>query len=96
VSASTRLVILRRYNFVCLATSVSFFSCFLCTSHLEYAIMATIEKGQTTAVPDTERGQSAEMEQQQTDRVVKGDKVELQDSDAWDVLGYSFPTWRKW
>jgi hypothetical protein len=20
----------------------------------------------------------------------------LQDSDAWNVLGYSFPTWRKW
>jgi hypothetical protein len=20
----------------------------------------------------------------------------LQDSDAWDILGYSFPTWRKW
>ncbi|KAF2028474.1 MFS general substrate transporter [Setomelanomma holmii] len=30
------------------------------------------------------------------DRIVKDDKVELQDSDAWEVLGYSFPTWRKW
>jgi hypothetical protein len=62
--------------------------------------MATVEKGQPTAVPDTERdpnhGHGAEMEQEQTDRVVKGDKVELQDSDAWDVLGYSFPTRRKW
>jgi MFS family permease len=23
-------------------------------------------------------------------------KVELQEGDAWDKLGYSFPTWRKW
>jgi len=23
-------------------------------------------------------------------------KYELLDTDAWEVLGYSFPTWRKW
>lgn len=53
-----------------------------------------------TAVPETERdpnyGEGAEMQQEKTDRVIKDDKIELQDSDAWDKLGYSFPTWRKW
>ena len=59
--------------------------------------MATVEKEQPTAVPENSNyGQGAEMDQEKTDRVVKGEKVELQDSDAWDVLGYSFPTWRKW
>ncbi|KAF2012584.1 MFS general substrate transporter [Aaosphaeria arxii CBS 175.79] len=37
------------------------------------------------------------MDQEKTDRIVtKDNRVELQDSDAWDKLGYSFPTWRKW
>ncbi|CAO2649410.1 Nn.00g067950.m01.CDS01 [Neocucurbitaria sp. VM-36] len=62
--------------------------------------MATVEEQQPTAVPETERdpgyGQGEEMEQEKTDRIIKDDKVELQDSDAWDKLGYSFPTWRKW
>lgn len=62
--------------------------------------MATVEPEQPTAVPETERdpnyGQGKDMDQEKTDRVIKGDKVELQDSDAWEVLGYSFPTWRKW
>jgi MFS family permease len=32
-----------------------------------------------------------------TDRIVTSDeKIELTDSDAWDKLSYSFPTWRKW
>jgi hypothetical protein len=62
--------------------------------------MATVEDGKATAVPDTERdpnyGEGTELEQEKTDRIITGDKVELQDSDAWDKLGYSFPTWRKW
>jgi hypothetical protein len=45
--------------------------------------MATVEEQQPTAVPETENEP-------------KNGKNELQDSDAWDVLGYSFPTWRKW
>jgi len=53
-----------------------------------------------TAVPETERdpnyGEGRELEQEKTDRIIKNDKIELQDSDAWDKLGYSFPTWRKW
>ena len=61
--------------------------------------MATVEEGKPTAVPDTERdpnyGQGEKLDQEQTDSI-KDDKVELQDSDAWDKLGYSFPTWRKW
>lgn len=49
--------------------------------------MATVEQpGKPTTVP----------EQEKTERIVKEDKVELQDADAWAVLGYSFPTWRKW
>jgi hypothetical protein len=51
-------------------------------------------------VPETERdahyGQGEALDQEKTDRVVDGDRVELQDSDAWEKLGYSFPTWRKW
>ena len=62
--------------------------------------MATVEKGQPTAVPDTERypnyGQGKDIDQSETDRIIKGDKVELQYSDAWECLGYSFKTWRKW
>lgn len=53
-----------------------------------------------TAVPETERdpnyGEGQERDQDKTDRLVKDDKIELQDSDAYDKLGYSFPTWRKW
>ena len=26
----------------------------------------------------------------------EGEKVELMEGDAYDILGYSFPTWRKW
>lgn len=64
--------------------------------------MATVAPGKATTVPETERdpnyGEGREMNQEKTDRVIKddGNKVELQDSDAWDKLGYSFPTWRKW
>ena len=58
------------------------------------------ETEKPTAVPETERdpnyGEGQAMDQSKTDRIIKGDKVELQDSDAWDKLGYSFPTWRKW
>lgn len=53
--------------------------------------MATVEEKQPTAVPEAEGDP-----QENTDRMVKGDKVELTESDAWDKLGYSFPTWRKW
>lgn len=52
------------------------------------------------SVPETERdpnfGEGKELQQEKTDRVIKEDRIELQDSDAWDKLGYSFPTWRKW
>ena len=51
-------------------------------------------------VPETKRdpnfGEGAETSLSEPSRIVKGDKVELQDTDAWDKLGYSFPTWRKW
>ncbi|KAF2733548.1 putative MFS multidrug transporter [Polyplosphaeria fusca] len=61
--------------------------------------MAT-EATRPTAVPETAAnpnyGQGEEMQNEKTDRVVKSDKIELQDADAWDKLGYSFPTWRKW
>lgn len=33
---------------------------------------------------------------EQSRKVTSDEKVELLDSDAWDKLGYSFPTWRKW
>ncbi|KAH7122468.1 major facilitator superfamily domain-containing protein [Dendryphion nanum] len=58
------------------------------------------ETEKPTAVPETERdpnyGEGTVMDQSKTDRIIKDEKVELQDSDAWDKLGYSFPTWRKW
>ncbi|KAF2490153.1 MFS general substrate transporter [Lophium mytilinum] len=53
-----------------------------------------------TNVPETDsehkyvEGEAAQ--EKEADRIVKDDRVELQDSDAWDKLGYSFPTWRKW
>jgi hypothetical protein len=55
-----------------------------------------------TAVPETERdpghyGDEAEVEESSQNRIVEKDgKYELLDTDAWEVLGYSFPTWRKW
>lgn len=54
------------------------------------------------AVPETERdpnfGEGKELQEERTEngRIIKDSKIELQDSDAWDKLGYSFPTWRKW
>jgi|TARA_R110002003_G_scaffold239_4_gene17218 hypothetical protein len=59
--------------------------------------MATAVENNPTAVPEAADGpNSGQGDEKTTDRVVKDDKVELQDSDAWEVLGYSFPTWRKW
>jgi hypothetical protein len=79
------------------APSASFFSFFFLRADFD---MSTVEDGKATAVPETERdpnfGEGTELEQEKTDRIITGDKVELQDSDAWDKLGYSFPTWRKW
>jgi hypothetical protein len=55
---------------------------------------------QPTAVPETAAdpnyGQGEEMKGEKTDRIITDDKIELQESDAWDKLGYSFKTWRKW
>ncbi|KAF2446434.1 MFS general substrate transporter [Karstenula rhodostoma CBS 690.94] len=56
------------------------------------------------SVPETHRdptsNEDASHDQKKTantDRVVTSDdKIELTDTDAWDKLGYSFPTWRKW
>lgn len=53
--------------------------------------MATVEKQQPTAVPETERdpnyGEGETMDQEKTGRIIQDDKIELQDSDAWEVLG---------
>src|ERR1700742_2634550 len=54
-----------------------------------------------TAVPETESdpshyGGARESEEDKPQPIQKGEKYELQDHDAWEVLGYSFPTWRKW
>lgn len=48
--------------------------------------------------PTTNEGASLDQEKtSNTDRIVTSDgKIELTDIDAWDKLGYSFPTWRKW
>src|ERR1700712_4965165 len=55
-----------------------------------------------TSVPETEQdagryGEKAEESRQTSPaRIEKDGKYELLDTDAWEVLGYSFPTWRKW
>lgn len=55
-----------------------------------------------TSVPETEQdpghyGDDAEIDEKPTLRVPRDDgKIELLDTDAWEVLGYSFPRWRKW
>lgn len=33
---------------------------------------------------------------QQYSKQTEDGRYVLQDSDAWNILGYSFPTWRKW
>jgi len=56
------------------------------------------------SVPETRRdpsfGEGHDLEHEHTDNtdriITKDDKIELTDADAWDKLGYSFPTWRKW
>ncbi|PVI07669.1 polyamine transporter 4 [Periconia macrospinosa] len=54
------------------------------------------------SVPETKRdptgGEPPQgIEDEKQDRIVTSDnKFELQDTDAWHILGYSFPTWRKW
>jgi hypothetical protein len=55
-----------------------------------------------TSVPETEQdpghyGEAAELDEKPKSNGFRDDgKYELKDSDAWEVLGYSFPTWRKW
>lgn len=57
-----------------------------------------------TSVPEAEHdpghygeaGELRELEKPKTSRRREDGKWELLDSDAWDKLGYSFPTWRKW
>jgi hypothetical protein len=50
-----------------------------------------------TQVLETEYdSKNGETKNEKADRIVQDDKIELQDTDAWDKLGYSFPTWRKW
>jgi len=54
-----------------------------------------------TSVPETERdvghyGDDKEPEEEKPKRIHDGEKYELLDTDAWEVTGYSFPTWRKW
>src|SRR6201995_3797582 len=54
-----------------------------------------------TAVPENEppvREQDSHLDEKSiSERPEREDeKIELLDSDAWDKLGYSFPTWRKW
>jgi hypothetical protein len=41
-------------------------------------------------------GDTAQLEEKPQSRLRDDGKYELLDSDAWEVLGYSFPTWRKW
>jgi hypothetical protein len=40
-------------------------------------------------------GQGEALDQKKTDGILDEERVELQDSDAWEKLGYSFPAWRK-
>ncbi|KZF21578.1 MFS general substrate transporter [Xylona heveae TC161] len=54
-----------------------------------------------TGVPEAERdlvetgeGRAQGEEKKKGER--EDGRVELEDHDAWDKLGYSFPTWRKW
>ncbi len=52
--------------------------------------MATVKEDKPTAVPE------ADKDQEKSNGITKDGKRELKDHDAWDKLGYSFPTWRKW
>jgi hypothetical protein len=62
--------------------------------------MATAKEEQPNDVSKTggteAQGEDKEMEPVENERIVEGDNVELQEEEAWDILGYSFPTWRKW
>jgi hypothetical protein len=39
---------------------------------------------------------SGDLNRQLTSKQLDDGRFVLQDTDAWEVLGYSFPTWRKW
>lgn len=61
--------------------------------------MATAKEGNPIAVPedDMKREKDVDSEKEHTERMVTEDgRRELIEADAWDKLGYSFPTWRKW
>lgn len=55
-----------------------------------------------TKVPETRHdpghhGEKAELKETPKPNGHRDDgRYELQEGDAWEVLGYSFPTWRKW
>lgn len=46
--------------------------------------------------PDADTERSQEKDESERARRKPGNKVELTEVAAWDKLGYSFPTWRKW
>ena len=46
--------------------------------------------------PDADTERSKEKDESERARRKPGDKIELTEVAAWDKLGYSFPTWRKW
>jgi len=51
-----------------------------------------------TSVPETEQapghyGETAEAEEPKEKKIREDGKWELEDTDAWEVLGYSFTTW---
>lgn len=41
-------------------------------------------------------GKSINNDNQPSSKQLDDGRYVLQDSDAWYILGYSFPTWRKW
>lgn len=53
-----------------------------------------------TEVPESESERKYVEGELETEKAahhpIQEGQVELQDTDAWDKLGYSFPTWRKW
>jgi hypothetical protein len=54
-----------------------------------------------TSAPEAERdpghyGDEAEYNEKPQPKLRDDGKIELLESDAWEVTGYSFPRWRKW
>ena len=68
----------------------------MATNENEHASSANHYDDDQKSLKSDASHQSAENPQQPASKQLDDGRYVLQDNDAWEVLGYSFPKWRKW